>query len=62
VSLKLNKKKLKNLSKDNQALPMDITPQVGGGITTIPPTTARYMGCLTGDCFSGENYLCPYPN
>jgi hypothetical protein len=31
MKLQLNKKKLKNLSKDNQALPMDVTPQVGGG-------------------------------
>ncbi|SFD57486.1 hypothetical protein [Pseudoalteromonas denitrificans] len=32
MKLKLNKKKLKNLSKDHQALPSDMTPQVGGGI------------------------------
>ncbi len=31
MKLKLNKKKLKNLSKDNKALPLDMTPQVGGG-------------------------------
>ncbi len=31
MKLQLNKKKLKNLSKDNKALPMDVTPQVGGG-------------------------------
>jgi len=31
MKLKLNKKKLKNLSKDNKALPANMTPQVGGG-------------------------------
>lgn len=31
MKLKLNKKKLKNLSKDNKALPEVLTPQVGGG-------------------------------
>ncbi|SFD27105.1 hypothetical protein [Pseudoalteromonas denitrificans] len=31
MKLSLNKKKLKNLSKDNKALPSDMTPQVGGG-------------------------------
>ncbi len=30
MKLKLNKKKLKNLSKDNKALPLDMTPQIGG--------------------------------
>ncbi len=31
MKLKLNKKKLKNLSKDNKVLPMEMTPQIGGG-------------------------------
>ncbi|WDD97396.1 MULTISPECIES: hypothetical protein [Thalassomonas] len=31
MKLKLNKKQLKNLSKDNKALPAAMTPQVGGG-------------------------------
>ena len=31
MKLKLNKKKLKNLSKDSKVLPSDMTPQVGGG-------------------------------
>jgi len=30
MKLNLNKKKLKNLSKDNKALPGDMTPQIGG--------------------------------
>ena len=31
MKLKLNKKKLKNLSNDAQVLPADMTPKVGGG-------------------------------
>ncbi|SFD48722.1 hypothetical protein [Pseudoalteromonas denitrificans] len=30
MKLKLNKKKLKNLSNDNKALPMNMTPKIGG--------------------------------
>ncbi|WDE12124.1 hypothetical protein [Thalassomonas haliotis] len=38
MKLKLNKKKLKNLSDDKKALPENMTPQVGGGYTTRPWT------------------------
>ncbi|SFC30873.1 hypothetical protein [Pseudoalteromonas denitrificans] len=31
MKLKLNKKKLKNLSKDNKSLPADMTPMIAGG-------------------------------
>lgn len=31
MKLKLNKKQLVNLSKDNEVLPNELTPQVGGG-------------------------------
>jgi hypothetical protein len=31
MKLKLNKKKLKNLSNDNQKLPSNLTPQIAGG-------------------------------
>ena len=34
MKLQLNKKKLKNLSKDAQILPENMTPNVGGGIDT----------------------------
>ena len=34
MKLKLNKKKLKNLSKDASILPSAMTPQVGGGNQT----------------------------
>ncbi|WDD99847.1 hypothetical protein [Thalassomonas actiniarum] len=30
MKLKLNKKKLKNLSQNNQAIPADMTPQIAG--------------------------------
>jgi hypothetical protein len=31
MKLKLNKKKLKNLSKDRKSLPAEMTPQIAGG-------------------------------
>ncbi|SFD74680.1 hypothetical protein [Pseudoalteromonas denitrificans] len=34
MKLKLAKKKLKNLSKDNKVLPSDMTKQIAGGLTT----------------------------
>ncbi|WDE02111.1 MULTISPECIES: hypothetical protein [Thalassomonas] len=44
MKLKLNKKKLKNLSKDKKSLPAEMTPQVAGGINDFPVATgcARY--------------------
>lgn len=33
MKLKLNKKKLKNLSNDNKALPVDMTPMIAGGLS-----------------------------
>ncbi|SFD18222.1 hypothetical protein [Pseudoalteromonas denitrificans] len=33
MKIKLNKKKLKNLSKDTQSLPVNMTPQIAGGNT-----------------------------
>ncbi|WDE08718.1 hypothetical protein SG34_032970 [Thalassomonas viridans] len=44
MKLQLNKKKLKNLSKDNQALPMALTPQVAGGREQLLGT--HYEHCL----------------
>lgn len=56
MKLKLNKKKLKNLSLDNKALPADMTPNIGGGFDTYEcdtdtnPTTwpAPTNGCVPG--------------
>ncbi len=31
MKLTLNKKKIKNLSKDNKSIPSEVTPQIGGG-------------------------------
>ena len=54
MKLKLNKKKLKNLSKDHQSLPADITPQIGGGLDKErkPPFHSIWGGCdpWTANC------------
>ncbi|SFD37288.1 hypothetical protein [Pseudoalteromonas denitrificans] len=34
MKLKLNKKKIKNLSQDKQSLPAAMTPQIAGGVDT----------------------------
>ena len=49
MKLKLNKKKLKNLSNDANALPADLTPRVAGG---DPRTSIEtWKDCPTvGDC------------
>ena len=52
MKLTLNKKKLKNLSKDAQILPNDMTPNVGGGTITIGGFTRLQcisIGCGTTD-------------
>ena len=48
MKLKLNKKKIKNLSKDNKTLPADMTPQIAGGFSAY--------GCGP---ISDPNYSCP---
>lgn len=35
MKLKLNKKSVKNLSKDNKALPVNATPAVAGGFNSL---------------------------
>jgi len=47
MKLKLNKKKLKNLSKDSNILPADMTPQIGGGGDTDGGLTQRCAGGVT---------------
>ncbi|WDE06725.1 hypothetical protein SG34_007425 [Thalassomonas viridans] len=46
MKLQLNKKKLKNLSKDAQTLPSDMTPNIAGGFSDdcTPITDAK--NCL----------------
>ena len=52
MKIKLNTQKIKNLSKDQQALPQEVTPQVAGaGITNYPrpapsETGNRYYACM----------------
>lgn len=55
MKLQLNKKKLKNLSKDNKALPMDVTPQVGGG-SGIRCNEFRTIACMSIGCHDSSNY------
>ena len=52
MKLQLNKKKLKNLSKDAQILPSDMTPNIGGGVPEPD----------TDQCYT-DPYFCtrPYP-
>ena len=51
MKLQLNKKKLKNLSKDAQALPEDMTPNVAGGASWGCITHDNLMNCnATGSC------------
>ncbi|WDE02747.1 MULTISPECIES: hypothetical protein [Thalassomonas] len=50
MKLKLNKKKLKNLSKDKKSLPAEMTPQVAGGGITGPSSGGRYCASDIMDC------------
>ncbi|WDE03213.1 hypothetical protein SG34_017610 [Thalassomonas viridans] len=69
MKLKLNKKKLKNLSRDNKALPAAMTPQVGGAGPVPVPTivgcganTDAFNGCPTGKgCYSTPWEACINP-
>ena len=47
MKLKLNKKKLKNLSKDKNALPADMTAKIGGGM--IDAGASRQPSCAGND-------------
>lgn len=40
--IKLNKKALKNLSQDDKALPMDMTPDVAGGWVSHECLSGKY--------------------
>ena len=45
MKIQLNKKKLKNLSLDNQVLPNGMTPQIGGGTGKNSNTCTRTNEC-----------------
>jgi len=48
MKLQLNKKNLKNLSKDAQILPSDMTPEIGGGASAYPVICqGPSLGCGT---------------
>jgi len=49
MKLKLNKKKIKSLSKETQNLPKDVTPQIGGGGWWTQPAwrCMSYLGCVS---------------
>ncbi len=54
MKLELHKKQLVNLSKDNNVLPDELTPQVGGGNNTVwcpPPSvdSPNRPGCNISD-------------
>ncbi|SFB90064.1 hypothetical protein [Pseudoalteromonas denitrificans] len=50
MTLNLNKKKLKNLSKDNKTLPQDMTAQIGGA--------QRPNFSLNGEVFCSPTKYC----
>ncbi len=52
MKLKLNKKKMKNLSKDNKAVPAEMTPMVAGGVNRQRLTLEPAYTC-------GIGYTCP---
>ena len=55
MKLQLNKKKLKNLSKDAQIVPSDMTPQVGGadGVVKVPGNGEGTSFCGLGTVGGG---------
>ncbi len=55
MKLTLNKKKIKNLSKDEATIPADMTPQIGGGGPRGLPPTNPGQG---GDCSYSNNTAC----
>ncbi|ESP91984.1 MULTISPECIES: hypothetical protein [Pseudoalteromonas] len=68
MKIKLNKKRVKNLSKTSSELAAKQTAEVGGGnfetygMCSYGCDTAVYLGCVTGrDCYSFDG-LCHNPN
>ncbi|GMM86438.1 hypothetical protein AAEU28_18365 [Pseudoalteromonas sp. SS15] len=48
MKLKLNKKKVKNLSLDNAQVALEATPQIAGGV----PVFAKTEVCHTNPCIT----------
>ncbi|SFD27737.1 hypothetical protein [Pseudoalteromonas denitrificans] len=55
MKLKLNKKKLKNLSDDNKSLPVKMTPQIGGA---APPPSHFCNTKDTCDTYTFVTFYC----
>jgi len=62
MKLQLNKKKLKNLSKDNKALPADMTPQVAGGTVWSHDCNANFTELCTDQCAGSRGAGCATSN
>ena len=56
MKLQLNKKKLKNLSKDAEILPSDLTPEVAGGTAGC---TGTYECEQSGQCVTSPHMCAP---
>jgi hypothetical protein len=52
MKLKLNKKKLKNLSQNQQILDKKLTPNVAGGAPMDNFSMAGSCGFICGDCIT----------
>lgn len=65
MKIKLQKKTIKQLSKDTKTIANQQTPQVAGGTATqgacysFGCDTAVFLGCPTGqNCYSARNEIC----
>ena len=65
MKIKLQKKTIKQLSKDAKTIAHNQTPQVAGGTATqgacysLGCDTAAFLGCPTGkNCYSAVNEIC----
>lgn len=63
MKLRLNKKKLKNLSKDAQILPNNMTPNIGGGAPEPDTDDCQTHVFFCGDqessaCGNGGTNIC----
>ncbi|SFD27404.1 hypothetical protein [Pseudoalteromonas denitrificans] len=50
MKLKLNKKKIKNLSRDMKTLPENLTPQIGGAMEN--PSDQCSINCSINNCWT----------
>ncbi|RJE77587.1 hypothetical protein BGP78_00870 [Pseudoalteromonas sp. MSK9-3] len=62
MRLKVKKKSLKDLSLDNNALPMNVTPQVGGGVSSMVCISLGAVILTVGATVSSQPCLRAYYN